>query len=236
MMSTDTNGGTRIGGDVHAGRDFIGHDQINQITNNAVSLFFLDPMNLASDAIRRTLGANAGSLALAGVRAELIALVDELRATHKAIVELVNPLWSIADDPATFAAEFRRAYAHFRGRYDALDFGDQRTHCSRVRDIHHELEHKRRSLDLPLPWDQMDAGLRYLYNADMDVIEQYYRPFTAWLNNAMKTIYQFVNQGDIASAITAKQALLDALEPRYDENKQKLEEMNDLIASLSSGG
>ncbi|MCS6846873.1 MAG: hypothetical protein RMN52_04065 [Anaerolineae bacterium] len=228
-------GGAHIGGDAHAGRDFIGRDQINNITNNAVSLFFLDPMNMASDAIRHTLGANAGSLALVGVRAELIALVDELRATHKAIVELVNPLWSIADDPATFAAEFRRAYAHFRRRYDALDFGAQRTHCSRLRAIHQDLEHKRRSLDLPISWDQMDAGLRYLYNADMDVIEQYYRPFTAWLNDAMKTIYQFVNQEDIASAIAAKQALLNALEPRYDENKRKLEEMNDLIASLSAG-
>jgi len=234
-MSTDANEGTHIGGDVHAGRDFVGRDQINNITNNAVSLFFLDPMNAASDAIRRVLATDPGAAALAGVRAGLIALVKELRATHKAIVELVNPLWGVADDPTTFADDFRRVYAQFRGCYDALDFGDQRTHCSHLRAIHADLQHKRQSLTLPVTWDEVDAGLRYLYNADMDVIEQFYRPFTAWLNDAMKTIYQFMSQGDITAAIAAKRALLDALEPRYDEHKKKLEEMDDLIASLSIG-
>ncbi len=63
-MSTDTNGGAHVSGNAHAGRDFIGRDQINQITNNAVSLFFLDPMNRASDAIRRTLGADTNKQAL----------------------------------------------------------------------------------------------------------------------------------------------------------------------------
>jgi hypothetical protein len=234
-MNVDTQGGAYISGNASAGRDLIGRDQINNITQNAVSLVFLDPLNVAAANLQHdVLQIDAKRVVLTGIKVELLALVSELRATHKSIVALANPLWQLSDNPATFADEFKRAYAGFRAQYDAFDFGDQRTHCSRIREIHSDLTTKRTQLNVPLDWGRVDGSLSALYTADLDIIEEQYRPFTRWLNDAMKIIHQFVVQGDVASAIRAKNALLNAMEPNFDDNKARLEDMNDLVTKLTA--
>lgn len=234
-MDINTGGGAYIGGNASAERDLIGRDQINNITHNAVSLVFLDPLNVAATNLQQdVLQIDTKRVVLTGIKVELLALVNELRATHKAIVALANPLWQLSDNPGTVGDEFKPVYAGFRAQYDALDFGDQRTHCSRIREIHSDLMTKRAQLNVPLDWVRVDASLSALYTADLDIIEEHYRPFTRWLNDAMKIIHQFVAQGDAASAIQAKNALLNALEPNFNDNKAKLEEMNALITELTT--
>lgn len=222
----DIGGGTSIGGDVKAARDFVGRDQLN------ISIHLKDVNDAAQ--VTRTIAAalSKGDLESESIRADFLSLMEELRKTHSTIVKAISPLRRIQDDKSTFENDFRAVYNDFRDFYDAYDFWEERTHCHKIRQISQRLEKYRLPITKTSGWGQLQGNLAALSNADDDVIERYYRPFMERFNDVMVKINQHVNDRDIGRAITLKQVFLAELLTQYDGIKEMLRLMTDTIADI----
>jgi hypothetical protein len=168
------------------------------------------------------------------IQGDLRELLVELSKTHQKLVETVDPLRGMDDNPQTFAKDYAAVYRNFRGIYDAKDFVNERTHCTKVEAIVSRLENRRPRLGSDAQWAQWHSlikTLRSLDTADGDIIERTYLPFMKDFNNEMKHINQLVINNPI-EAINVKNAFLNKIEPTFDENKAKLKEMTDLYNRL----
>ncbi|MFZ5879351.1 MAG: hypothetical protein ACOY0R_08265 [Chloroflexota bacterium] len=166
--------------------------------------------------------------------ADLQELISELRRTHATIVKLVSPLRRIPEDPAVFAGEFRQVYYDFRDAYDAYDFGDERTHCHKLRRIQQRMLNRKPRFGSTRDWDALYTSLQALSNSDLDLIDQQYKPFMAWFDSVMQAIQALVESNDIPQAMAARRDFLSQLGPEYDRNKAVLDQMNDLVGTLTA--
>lgn len=210
-----------------------------QFKIDQLSLQFLQPLDLASglaSAIAPQLAqATAPIGAPTPAALQLRNLVEELRRTHKTLVDLLDPLWDIDDVPATFAAAFKPVYRQFRRFYNGNDLGNSRTHCHIIRSIRDDLHSARpRGGADEAAWAQMEGILAQLGNSDQDIIEARYRPFMRQVYEILGDIDALLNAQppDVAQAIQIKRALQDKLQDGFDATKAKFEEMNDTIDRL----
>jgi hypothetical protein len=205
-----------------------------------MNLDFLNPINAASSAIKSLVDVwntikDRRDRETASMIADLTSLIEELRKTHSTIVKLVSPLRRIPDSPATFASDFENVYFDFRDFYDAYDFGDERTHCHKILQVQKRMRNRKPTFGTNQQWTQLYNDLGSLSTADLDIIDQQFKPFMAWFDQAMKRIHQLVDNKDINQAILEKKAFLGSLEPAYNRNKAMLEEMTDTIGRLTGG-
>jgi hypothetical protein len=222
----DTGGGAYVGGNVQAARDFIGRDQIN------IALQLRD-VDGAAQIVRMLTGKLTQSdRESESIRADLLGLMEELRKTHSTIVKAMSPLRRIADDPATFAADFRAVYNDFRDFYDADDFWQARTRCHKVERIWKRLEQHSAVITQSSEWEQLRQNLIALGDADLSVIEQYYRPFMEGFNAVMIEINRLLRDKEVLHAITLKQVFLDGVASQYDGIKEMLKTMTATIGEI----
>ncbi len=205
-----------------------------------MNLNFLNPINAASSAIKSLVDVwntikDRKDRETASMIADLTGLMEELRKTHSTIVKLVSPLRRIPDSPATFASDFKNVYFDFRDFYDAYDFGDERTHCHKIRQIQNRMLKRKPMFGTNQQWTQLYQDLGALSNADLDIIDHQFKPFMAWFDQTMNRINQLVDNNDINQARLEKKAFLGTLEPEYNRNKAMLEEMTDTIGRLTGG-
>jgi len=203
-------------------------------------LDFLNPINIAVDAGKKLVDVivtlkDRQDRETTSITADLTDLMEELRKTHSTIVKLVSPLRRIADNPKTFGDDFRGVYNDFRDFYDAYDFGNERTHCHKLRQIRNRMLKRKPRFGSSQLWNDLYQSLGALSNADFDLIDNQYKPFMAWFDETMNKINQHVGNNDISQALTEKQLFLAQLGPEYDKNKMILEEMTDLIGKLTTG-
>jgi hypothetical protein len=203
-------------------------------------LDFLNPINIAADAGKKLVDVivtlkDRQNRETTSVTADLTGLMEELRKTHSTIVKLVSPLRRIADNPATFGEDYRAIYNDFRDFYDAYDFGNERTHCHKLRQIRHRMLKRKPRFGSTQMWTELDQSLAALSDADFDLIDNQYKPFMAWFDETMNKINQHVEHNEVAQAIAKKKSFLAELGPEYDQNKVRLETMTDLIGKLTMG-
>jgi hypothetical protein len=225
----DTGGGVYINGDVKAARDFIGRNQFNIAVH-------LHDVNGAAQ-VTRTLAMmqlTQGDLESESIRADLLSLMEELRRTHSTIIKSISPLRRIPDNEATFAGDFRAAYNNFRDFYDAYDFWEERTHCHKIGRIQGRLEQHNAAIMRSNEWAHLRQNLVALSHADLDVIEQHYKPFMQHFNNVMVEIDRLVMSGEVVQAITLKQVFLNELSSQYDGIKEMLRLMTATIAEIET--
>lgn len=224
--NVDTGGGSYVGGDVNVARDFVGRDQISIAVH-------LRDVNDAAE-VTRTLAArlSQGDLESESIRADFLRLMEELRRTHSTLVKAISPLRRIPDSEDTFEEDFRAVYYDFRDFYDAYDFWEERTHCHKIAQIMYRLERHDSPITQTDEWGQLREKLQVLSEADLDVIERYYRPFMERFNEIMVEIDRLVGNGEIAQAITLKQVFLSELDSQYAGIKEMLRVMTDTIAEI----
>ncbi|MGA2166908.1 MAG: hypothetical protein ABSG62_01770 [Terracidiphilus sp.] len=169
------------------------------------------------------------------VAADLTALLEELRRTHSTIVKLVSPLRRISDNHQTFSNDFTAVYNDFRDVCDAYDFGEERTHCHKIWQIRSRLQKRKPHFGSDNQWLQLDGDLEALSNADIDLIDEQYKPFMRSFDAVMMAIKQSVDAGDIQEAIKAKNDFLNSLGAAYEQNKLMLEQMTDTVGRLTAG-
>ncbi len=210
-----------------------------QFKINTLSLQFLQPLDLASSLASAIAPHLAQTTAPVGAPTpaalQLRNLVEELRRTHKTLVDLLDPVWDIDDAAATFAATFKPVYRQFRRFYNGNDLGSSRTHCHIIRAIRDDLYRARPQGGADeAAWAQMEGILAQLGNSDMDIIEAQYRPFMLKVYDILGDIDGLLNAQppDVAQAIAIKRALQDKLQDGFDATKAKFEEMNDTIDRL----
>ncbi len=222
----DTGGGSYVGGNVNAARDFVGRDQISIAVH-------LRDVNDAAE-VTRTLAAqlSRGDLESESIRADFLRLMEELRRTHSTLVKAISPLRRIPDDEETFEEDFRAVYYDFRDFYDAYDFWEERTHCHKIAQIMWRLERHDSPITQTDEWGRLREKLQVLSEADLDVIERYYRPFMERFNEIMVEIDRLVGNGEIAQAITLKRVFLGELDSQYDGIKEMLRVMTATIAEI----
>jgi hypothetical protein len=201
-------------------------------------LDFLNPINVAVEAVKKLFDVmlslkDRKEQETASITADLIDLTQELSRTHSAIVKLVGPLRRVPDDPETFAANFKKAYDDFRDFVDAYDFLQERTRCHKIMQIYNRLKKRQPPFASKQHWSELLTNLQGLFKADMDIIEERYKPFIADFDKTMKSINQQAGHNDIPAAIATKKAFLDRLEPEYIENKALLEKMTDIVGKLT---
>lgn len=227
--SVSPQGGVTIsGGTVNVGGSIIGHD-----LNITIPLQNVNDAARVTREIVKTL--TTGGLENETVREDLLSLMEELRKTHSTLVKAISPLRRVPDTPGVFEPKFREVYNDFRDFYDAYDFWDARTHCHKVGQIQYRLQKSRAPITQTPQWIQLQGYLSALSNADMDVIEQHYRPFMQRFNEVMMDINRQITNGDVSGAIKLKQAFLDELSPQYEEIKKILSEMTETIAEIEDG-
>lgn len=224
----DTGGGTYIGGDVQAARDFIGRDQINMAVH-------LRGVNDAAEIVRLLHARlTQGDMESETIRTDLLRLMEELRRTHSTIVKAISPLRRIPDNEATFAKDFGAVYQDFRDFYDANDFWEARTHCHKVAQIYHRLGQHKAAITQSNEWAQLGQNLMSLTQMDWDVIKQHYEPFMRRFNDVMVEIDRLVRSGQVVQAITLKHVFLDELSSQYDGIKEMLSLMTTTIAEIET--
>jgi hypothetical protein len=224
----NTCGGAHIRGNVQAARDFIGRDQIN------IQLPLADLDGAAREVRTLVSKLTQGDQESESIRADLLGLMEELRKTHSTIVKAISPLRRIADDPATFAAAFRSVYNDFRDFYDAYDFWEERTRCHKVANIRIRLERHNAAITQSSEWAELRQRLLALSGADIDVIEQYYRPFMQRFNDVMVEIDRLVRASEVVQAITLKQVFADGVASQYDGIKEMLKTMTATIGEIEA--
>ncbi len=74
--------------------------------------------------------------------------------------------------------------------------------------------------------------LQLLSEADLDVIERYYRPFMERFNEIMVEIERLVADGEVVQDMTLKQVFLSELSSQYDGVQGMLREMTAMIAEI----
>jgi hypothetical protein len=205
-----------------------------------MDLTFLNPINAASSAIKSLVEVwnsikDRKDRETASMIADLTGLLEELRKTHSTIVKIVSPLRRIPDSPTTFASDFKNVFFDFRDFYDAYDFGDERTHCHKIRQIQSRMLKRKPMFGTNQQWTQLYQALGGLSNSDLDIIDHQFKPFMAWFDQTMNRINQLVDSNDISQAIQEKTTFLNTLAPEYDKNKAMLEEMTDAIGQLTAG-
>lgn len=205
-----------------------------------MNLDFLNPINAASSAIKSLVDVwntikDRRDHETASMIADLTGLMEELRKTHSTIVKIISPLRRIPDSPSTFAIDFENIYFDFRDFYDAYDFGDERTHCHKIRQIQNRMLKRKPMFGANELWTQLYLDLGALSNADLDIIDHQFKPFMDWFDQTMNRINQLVDNNDITQAIQERKAFLDTLGPEYNRNKAMLDEMTDTIGRLTSG-
>ena len=227
--SITPQGGVNIsGGNVSAGGNIIGRDLNITLALQDVT----DAAHLTHEIVKTLTG---GDLDNESIRGELLSLMEELRKTHSTLVKAISPLRRVPDAPGAFEIKFREVYNDFRDFYDAHDFWEERTHCHKVGQIQYRLEKSRAPITQTPQWIQLQGYLRALGSADIDIIEQRYRPFMQRFNQVMMDINRQVTNGDVLGAIKLKQAFLDELAPLYEEIKKILSEMTETIAEIEDG-
>jgi hypothetical protein len=239
MTIINTQGGASVQGPVTAGRDFVGRDQ------NTIINLPLGPMHNATSTT-----ANAGAQIISALdalqdpdrervaiaKAELRLLLRELSKTYETFVEEFGRLWQIPSDPKRFEDAFLAYYYGFRIFYGKQLFLKERTHCGEVCDIVDRM--RIQAQDAPSPeiaqlWQHLFQMARPLEVADNDLIRRVYEPFLERVNEALKAIYALVKQPDIAQAMQTKDALVESLEPDYNEAKALLLYMSDLVEQVT---
>lgn len=203
-------------------------------------LDFLNPINVAVSAGKSIVDVIAAlkdrqDRETTSISADLTDLMGELSKTHATIVKMVSPLRRIKDDPLTFGKDFQEVYFDFRDFYDAYDFGNERTHCHKIRQIQQRMLKRKPLFGSSKQWDELYKSLSWLGNSDMDIIEHQYKPFMDWFNGVMLKINEHVDKNDIPQAIADKRAFLAELGPEYDQNKAMLESMTDMVGTLTAG-
>jgi hypothetical protein len=226
--TVNTGGGAHVGGNVSAGGDFVGRDQLNiELVVGKLD----DAAQAVSDLLRLQ---TQDDLVSASVAADLTALMEELRKTHSTIVKLVSPLRRIDDHPATFAQDFKKFYGDFRDFYDTQDFIDERTRCHKVAHIQFRLLRHNSPLVNSPEWAALQAQLSTLGTYDDDVITRHYIPFMQNLNMVIDNINGLVDLNQIDEAITLKRSLLNSLAPQFEKTKAMLQQMSSIINDLTS--
>ena len=203
-------------------------------------LDFLNPLNVAASATRSLVDVwttirDRKDRETASMIADLTDLMEELRKTHSTIVKLVSPLRRIPDSPSTFGNDFRNVYNDFRDFYDAHDFGDERTHCHKIRQIQNRMLKRKPLFGSNQQWTELYASLGALSNADLDIIDHQFKPFMSWFDQTMNRINNLVDNNQIAQAIAEKKTFLASLGQEYDKNRAMLEEMTDTVGKLTAG-
>jgi len=205
-----------------------------------MALDFLNPLNVAASAIKSLVDVwnstkDRKDRETASMIADLTGLMDELRKTHVTIVKLIGPLRRIPDSQSTFANDFKNVYNDFRDFYDAYDFGDERTHCHKIRQIQNRMLKRKPMFGSHQQWTDLYASMDALSNADFDIIDNQFKPFMASLDQTLNRIHELVDSDDMAQAIAEKKMFLASLGPEYDKNKQMLEEMTNTVGQLTAG-
>jgi hypothetical protein len=227
--SVPPQGGVTIsGGTVNARGSIIGRD-----LNISIALQDVTDAAHVTREIVKTL--TKGDLENETIRGELLSLMEELRKTHSTLVKAISPLRRVPDAPGVFEIKFREVYNDFRDFYDAHDFWEERTHCHKVGQIQYRLEKSRAPITQTPQWIQLQGYLSALGKADIDVIEQRYRPFMQRFNQVMVEINRQITNGDVSGAVKLKQTFLDELTPQYEEIKKILSEMTETIAEIEDG-
>jgi hypothetical protein len=167
------------------------------------------------------------------MKPQLRAVLEELRKTHRTIVERIGPLWKIADHQETFKDTFKDFYHDFCAFHDSQDFNAERTHCHTITEIQDRMQRRKSVFSSEARWQQLHNRLQPLREADDNVIERYYVPFMARFRTALDQIYALVDN-NTAQAIAETKALLSTLKPEYDRTKAKLTEMTNAIGALTS--
>jgi hypothetical protein len=205
-----------------------------------MSLNFLNPLNVAAKATKSLVEVwntfkDRKDRETASMIADLTDLMEELRKTHSTIVKLVSPLRRIPDSTSTFGDDFKNVYNDFRDFYDAYDFGNERTHCHKIRQIQNRMLKRKPLFGTNQQWTELYASLDALSNADLDIIDHQFKPFMSWFDQTMNRIHNLVDNNDITQAIAEKKTFLACLGQEYDKNKGMLEEMTDTVGKLTAG-
>jgi hypothetical protein len=227
--SVNTNGGTYVGGNVTVTGVLIGRDQFNI----NLGLDNVNDISKATNAFVELIRSrNEDDIVYTRIVGILTDLMVELRKTHSTIVKLISPFRRIPNNHKTFSRDFKGYYSDFRDFVDTNDFIDERTHCSKIQLIKEKLLKLKSPLYNTSEWQVLQSQLNNINNMDMDVIEYHYIPFIKRLDDAMKSIYESVNNKKLSDAIAKKQELLTGLEPEYEKTKVILSEMNKTINTL----
>lgn len=214
-------------GDINTGT----HIVLSEI--GTLNLSFNQPTEMAAGLVRQIV---LQSPALPkSVAADLDTLMKELRRTHQTLVTKLDPVWSLKDNPATFAKRFDSAFTKYRTFYLSKDLGEERTHCHVLGQIGRQLAAARPKGDASdATWQQLESLLRQLNDYDIDVIEEHYRPFMDSVYKTLNQINALIGAGDVAQAIQLKQALVAQLEKDYAAMRANFDEMGDIIGKINT--
>lgn len=159
---------------------------------------------------------------------ELIAgleeLVDELRKTHGALVQIAGSFRRTGEDPKTFRKNFRAFYYQFKDQYDNATWVDQQTSASAVIALRARILPRLAPI---LPAQSMDAlrqELDALSSADQE-LTRYFQTYMDQMNTAVEQIWALLNARKVRQAITAKQDFEAQISPGFQRSKQMFERM-----------
>jgi soluble cytochrome b562 len=227
--SVNTKGGAYVAGNATVTGNFVGRD----LFNITLGLDNVNDISKATNTFVELISSRKEddfvNTRIVGILTDLMV---ELRKTHSTIVKLISPFRRIQNNHKTFSRDFKAYYNDFRDFVDTNDFIDERTHCSKIQQIKEKLLKLKSPLYDTSEWQVLQSQLTYINNMDEDVIEYHYVPFVERLDDAMKSIYESVDNKKLSDAIAKKQALLAGLEPEYEKTKVMLSKMNNTINTL----
>jgi hypothetical protein len=214
-------------GDINSGTQIV----LSEI--GTLNLHFTQPVDAAAGLVRQVI--QQSPTLPKTVAADLAELMKELRRTHQTLVDKLDPVWNLKDNPNTFPKRFDSAFTKYRTFYLSKDLGDERTHCRVLGQIGAVLAAARPHGDASdATWQQLENLLRQLNDYDTDVIEQHYRPFMDSVYKTLNQINALLNAGDVAQAIQLKQALVNKLEQDYAAMRANFDEMGDIIGKINT--
>jgi hypothetical protein len=163
--------------------------------------------------------------------ANLQELVDELRKSHGALVEVATNFRRTGQDPKTFISQFQEFYYQFKAYYDNQTWVSEQTSADRIIDLRARILPRLAPILNDAAMDQLRKELAEMSDNDANLV-QYFQAYLDEINAVVDQIWQLLSRRKVEEAIQAKRDFEAQISPSFQRSKKMFERMGEGIRGV----
>lgn len=160
-------------------------------------------------------------------------LVDELRKSHGALVNVASDFRQTGHDPKTFAKNFETFYYAFKKYYDLQTWVPEATSCSRIATLRAQILPRLAPILGDVAMDALRHELDYMSESDLSLV-RYFPEYLDTMNTAVEQIWTALGQRKVKKAIQIKQDFDAQISPSFLRSKKMFEQMGQSIRGVAA--
>lgn len=151
-------------------------------------------------------------------------LVDELRKSHGALVEVATNFRRTGQDPKTFHSQFQEFFYRFKAYYDNQTWVNEQTSADRIIELRARILPRLAPILNDTAMDQLRKELADMSDNDTNLV-QYFQVYLDEMNGAVDRIWLLLGQRKVEEAIQAKRDFEAQISPSFQRSKKMFERM-----------